>query len=236
MLPDVDFAESDLSRFIEDRIHRRVLELRKQRAADLHCDPEQVPSPTGLHVRLLLNNVSFVRLTEFQLTSLAVGPSFQEYFRNFNYPSSIPYTEKCICLFQVIIIIRSSRDDSRNRRPSLRHVRLRVSRGSSEQLTQHLHQLPRQRPIPFSRPFPHSHFPGDCGRLPCLLSAPGLQHRASLGLSASPRGRLHLVPFPAISHAASPTRGNSALPAATICSGGTRSYWHVRSWRESCWT
>lgn len=52
-----DFEETEISRFLENRIHSLILRQRRQRAQELNCDPDSVPAPNGLRVRLFLNNV-----------------------------------------------------------------------------------------------------------------------------------------------------------------------------------
>ena len=49
--------ETDISQYIEQRIHALVLRMQMQQAMERKCSPEMIDTPTGLRVRLLLNNV-----------------------------------------------------------------------------------------------------------------------------------------------------------------------------------
>ena len=53
----VDFIETDLSRFIEQRIMKLIIDMQKAEAESLNTTLNRIEVPKGLSVRVLVNSV-----------------------------------------------------------------------------------------------------------------------------------------------------------------------------------
>ncbi|CBK24542.2 uncharacterized protein [Blastocystis hominis] len=82
-----NFLETDLSRYIEQRIMKLVIDMQKAEAESLNTTLDRIEVPQGLSVRK---------------KTWTMKENFQKYFQGCSFISKWPYWVKCICLFQKI--------------------------------------------------------------------------------------------------------------------------------------
>ena len=97
-----------LSDFIESRLKSRIHEIRQNYANSHNMSLQDTPCPDHLTVRVLCNEVEPLLLNYLKNRQLLIDMHVSCYFKELNLPKSLAYNQKCICVFQLYVVVSFS--------------------------------------------------------------------------------------------------------------------------------